>query len=134
MFDNFVIPSPKTHSLAGLDPPLLLYFPRLLLRTFGRLLRLTPQCAPGCVENPKEVFFSQDSIIWYCLSHHWEIQRKQQELFNSALKQDGASEPVSLVNGDLTRAGRRLRIGGWGTAYDTWWDALERLVEKQRRE
>ena len=52
-------------SFAGLDPPLVLYFPRLVLRTFLRLFRLAPPCSTGCEERASEVFFSRASIIWW---------------------------------------------------------------------
>ena len=52
-------------SFAGLDPPLVLYFPRLVLRTFLRLFRLAPPCSSGCEERASEVFFSRASIIWW---------------------------------------------------------------------
>ncbi|KAG5649202.1 hypothetical protein H0H81_005452, partial [Sphagnurus paluster] len=34
-----------------LDPPLALYFPRILLRTLLRLLRVGAPCSPGCDES-----------------------------------------------------------------------------------
>ncbi|THH08545.1 hypothetical protein EW145_g2648 [Phellinidium pouzarii] len=53
-----------------LDTPFLLYFPRILRRTFLRLLRLEPTCAPGCEERAREVFFSRQSILWWAMSNH----------------------------------------------------------------
>ena len=49
----------------GLDPPLILYFPRLFYRTIMRLLRLAPPCSPGCEEMAAEAFFSRNSILWW---------------------------------------------------------------------
>ncbi len=56
--------------LPGLDPPLILYFPRLLYRTFLRLFRLAPPCSSGCEERASEVFFSRESIIWWYVAAH----------------------------------------------------------------
>ena len=53
------------HLLPGLDPPLILYFPRLVYRTIQRLLRLAPPCSPGCEETASQVFFSRESMIWW---------------------------------------------------------------------
>ena len=53
----------------GLDPPLWYYLPRLLWRTFTRLLGLTPPCAEGCVERWSEVF-SRQGIVWFCVTNH----------------------------------------------------------------
>ncbi|KAF7333597.1 hypothetical protein MSAN_02418700 [Mycena sanguinolenta] len=39
-----------------LDPPLALYLPRIIWRTFLRMLRLEEPCSPGCPESIREVF------------------------------------------------------------------------------
>ncbi len=51
--------------MTGLDPPLLLYFPRLCWRTFLRLLGFVPPCTTGCEESLWDIFFSRESIIWW---------------------------------------------------------------------
>ncbi|EIW62705.1 uncharacterized protein TRAVEDRAFT_56051 [Trametes versicolor FP-101664 SS1] len=88
-----------------LDPPLLLYFPRLCWRTAIRLFRLAPPCSPGCEERAREVFFSRDSIIWWCLSNHSVIRKRYAEPFR--------------VDGVLA-GGKHRRIGGWGGELAAW--------------
>jgi hypothetical protein len=58
----------------GLDPPLLLYFPRIFYRTVLRLLSLCPPCSPGCPESIRETF-SKQGILWWCLTNHWRTRR-----------------------------------------------------------
>ncbi|KAK0451423.1 AAA domain-containing protein [Desarmillaria tabescens] len=53
-----------------LDPPFLLYFPRVLVRTFLRLFGLGTPCSPGCRESFREVFFSRNSILCWCWWEH----------------------------------------------------------------
>ena len=50
-------------SAPGLDPPLVLYFPRLCWRTLLRLFRVEEQCSAGCEESARKAFFSRESII-----------------------------------------------------------------------
>jgi len=97
-----------------LDPPFLLYFPRLLWRTFVRLFRLGRPCAPGCNEDWREVFFSKNSIILWCITHHSTLRCRYERMW----------EPVE--NG-----GKWRRLGGWGGAFRQWWNGLE-LVAKSR--
>lgn len=58
-----------TFDSTGLDPPLWYYLPRLLWRTFMRLLGLTCSCAEGCKETWGNVF-SSESIVWFCVTNH----------------------------------------------------------------
>ncbi|KAI0769421.1 hypothetical protein BD413DRAFT_613956 [Trametes elegans] len=88
-----------------LDPPLLLYLPRLCWRTFLRLLRLASPCSPGCEERAREVFFSRDSIIWWCITHHRSVRKREGEAFR--------------VDG-VHAGGRVRRIGGWGAELAAW--------------
>ncbi|KAF7369291.1 hypothetical protein MVEN_00256900 [Mycena venus] len=59
-----------------LDPPLALYLPRIIWRTFVRLLGLREPCSPGCPEMVSKLFFSKESIVWWCITHH-RIPREQ---------------------------------------------------------
>ncbi|KAJ7479524.1 hypothetical protein FB451DRAFT_1556459, partial [Mycena latifolia] len=52
-----------------LDPPLILYLPRIIIRTFLRLLNLGAPCSPGCPEM-LSTLFSKESIVWWCITHH----------------------------------------------------------------
>ncbi|KAJ7444635.1 hypothetical protein B0H11DRAFT_2089033 [Mycena galericulata] len=93
-----------------LDPPLARYLPRLILRTFLRLLRLAPPCSPGCPEMVSEVFFSKESIIWWCISQHSEI---------------GFGVGAN-VNGQKMR-----RIGGWGEELRVWFRDLGHMLQHE---
>ena len=97
-------------SLLGLDPPLVLYFPRVCLRTLLRLLRVVPPCSPGCEESFREVFFSSDSILWWCLSQHWRARKREMERF----RREG-----------IHVGGKMRRISGWGRELSEWKLAVE---------
>ncbi|KAJ7696200.1 hypothetical protein B0H17DRAFT_1053914 [Mycena rosella] len=60
-----------------LDPPLALYLPRLIFRTFLRLFRLSPPCSPGCPERVSEVFLSKESIVWWCITQHRPVRERE---------------------------------------------------------
>ena len=100
---------PTLTVISGLDPPLALYFPRIVFRTFMRLVGLVPPCSPGCPESIKEVFFSKTSIIWWCISHHSSNRKKGRDMM--------------IEYGGIVR-----RIGGWGGEYRTWMAGIGALV------
>lgn len=111
----------------GLDPPLALYLPRLVLRTFLRLLRVREPCSPGCGEKWNEVFFSRDSIIWWCITHHPVVRERGEKAFAQ-----GKAAGVSVARdagGEVV--GKRRRIGGWGSEYTAWWEAVVLLVKAE---
>jgi hypothetical protein len=105
-------------SPAGLDPPLLLYFPRIFIRTVLRLFNIDGPCSPGCDETIQTVFFEKGSILWWCLSHHWANRRK-----NIARMAE-----IGLVEGTDVERRRMRRIGGWGSELREWISEVERLV------
>jgi hypothetical protein len=107
---------------AGLDPPLLLYFPRLVIRTFLRLFRLRPPCAPGCEERIGEVFFSKDSIIWWCLSNHWINRKRNQDMM----------QRIGLGTGREVERRRMRRIGGWGSELKRWLSDVQKMVDLRK--
>lgn len=96
-----------------LDPPLLLYLPRLCLRTLRRLLGLSPPCSPGCTERVREVFCSSDSIVWWCISQHWAVRRR----FRQRMNVDG-----------IHVGGKIRQLGGWGTERETWLQSVREMV------
>ena len=100
---------------AGLDPPLALYFPRLVWRTFMRLFRLGQPCSPGCDESWQRTFFSRESIIWWCITNHSVVQSR----LTKAMAQDDpkAGGP-----------GKFIRLGGWGGAQDTWMREVKAMI------
>ena len=92
-------------SFKGLDPPFILYFPRLCFRTFRRLFRLEPGCSEGCFERFTEVFFSSDSIVLWCITHHRPVKKRGLE----NMQRDG-----------IHLGGKYRRIGGWGRELREW--------------
>ncbi|KIK55626.1 hypothetical protein GYMLUDRAFT_833154 [Collybiopsis luxurians FD-317 M1] len=102
-----------------LNPPLLLYFPRIAFRTFLRLVGLHPPCRPGCPETIREVFFSKDSIIWWCLSQH-RVNIKR----NSALMKIWGL-------GMGSRARKMRRLDGWGAETRNWLENVRELARSQ---
>ncbi|KAF9551894.1 hypothetical protein CPC08DRAFT_714990 [Agrocybe pediades] len=107
-----------------LDPPLMLYFPRLILRTFMRLFRLKEPCSPGCFEKPSEVFFSKDSIIWWCISHHWTMKRRCK----------ARMEKIGIETGSDVERRRMRRLGGWGSSVKRWLFDVETMVQSKNSE
>ena len=109
-------------SCAGLDPPLLLYLPRLVIRTFLRILRLRPPCAPGCEERIGEVFFSKESIIWWCISNHWVNRKENKDMM----------ERIGLGTGRDVERRRMRRLGGWGSELKRWLSDVRKMVDLRR--
>ncbi|KAJ7435806.1 hypothetical protein B0H11DRAFT_1886745 [Mycena galericulata] len=102
-----------------LDPPLALYFPRIVLRTFLRLLRLEEPCSPGCTEDFRQVFFSGESMILWCLTHHGKVRRREA----ARMAQIGLGVGVN-AHGQKMR-----RIGGWGGQLRRWLDGVRRMIK-----
>lgn len=107
---------------AGLDPPLLLYFPRLFLRTMARIFGLVPHCSPGCPETVRECFFSKDSILLWCLTHHSVVRKSSKKLM----------QEYGFGVGRRSDEQKMRRIGGWGSELRRWL-ADVRLVFGQKR-
>ncbi|KAJ8082343.1 hypothetical protein AAF712_001690 [Marasmius tenuissimus] len=106
-----------------LDPPLLLYFPRIVVRTFRRLFGLQETCSPDCPETFHEVFLSKESILWWCLSQHRSTRKKwEAEMLNMGLG-------VKTVPPEKQRL---QRIGGWGSQLKLWLRRVEAFVEHVR--
>jgi len=99
-----------------LDPPLVLYFPRLCVRTFRRLFGLQASCAPGCSESLREVFCSKNSILWWALSRHWKVRK----IGTETMRVDG------IHVGGVAR-----RIGGWGGELRAWKQGVRDMVQAQ---
>ncbi|KAH8926476.1 hypothetical protein BT69DRAFT_979629 [Atractiella rhizophila] len=95
-----------------LDPPLLLYFPRILMRTLRRILRITPPCKEGCTESIPMVLFSSRSILYWSFARHWEVRK---------------TEGDKLMLDGVEVGGKRRRIGGWGAEYRAWMHEVERI-------
>ncbi|KAJ7075298.1 AAA domain-containing protein [Mycena belliarum] len=102
-----------------LDPPLALYLPRLIFRTVRRLLRTGPPCSEGCDERLSQVLFSQESIIWWCLTQHRPARRR--ETANMAR--------IGLGVGRDVENRKMRRLGGWGRELRAWLADVDRLVK-----
>ncbi|KAJ7620049.1 hypothetical protein FB45DRAFT_839370 [Roridomyces roridus] len=103
-----------------LDTPLALYLPRLIWRTILRLLRPAPPCQSGCNERLTEVLFSKDSIIWWCLSQHWIVRRREGERM----------QKIGVSFGTDVDGRRMRRLGGWGGELRRWFAEVEKMVQK----
>jgi adenylate kinase family enzyme len=106
----------------GLDPPLLLYFPRVFLRTMARIFGLVPHCSPGCQETVRECFFSKDSILLYCLTNHSVVKKYGKKLM----------QEYGFGVGRRADDQKMRRISGWGSELRRWL-ADVRLVFGQKR-
>jgi len=100
-----------------LDPPLLLYFPRIVVRTLRRWIYGEGLCSPGCRENIRSIFFSADSILLYCFTHHTAVRRRYREMMSR----------LGLgIGSDIGRR-RMRRLGGWGGELKAWWRGVQAL-------
>ncbi|KAF8557081.1 hypothetical protein OG21DRAFT_1435745 [Imleria badia] len=86
-----------------LDPPLRYYLPRLLWRTFMRILGFHSPCAQGCEQTWGDAF-SKEGIIWYCLTNH-AIQRTKYTAWLSRMSTQAGGKMVRLdeSRGELAR-------------------------------
>ncbi|KAI0694261.1 hypothetical protein BC835DRAFT_1274717 [Cytidiella melzeri] len=105
--------NPQVTDTIWLDPPLALYFPRICVRTLRRLLRIDPPCSPGCDESVRKAFFSRNSILWWCLTHHMVVRKREQE---------------NLRTNGLHVGGTYRRIGGWGAELAAWKQRVRDMV------
>ncbi|KAJ7040954.1 hypothetical protein C8F04DRAFT_1305660 [Mycena alexandri] len=87
-----------------LDPPLVLYLPRLIVRTFLRLFGLRDPCSPGCHEQVSEVFFSKESIVWWCITGHRPVRERE----------GARMAQIGIGIGSNVKGQKMRRIGGWG--------------------
>ncbi|KAJ7759577.1 AAA domain-containing protein [Mycena metata] len=102
-----------------LDPPLILYFPRIVLRTFRRLLGREAPCSPGCNERFRDAFFSRESMILWCLTHHGLVRRRE-----------GARiARIGLGIGVIVEGRKMRRFGGWGGALRSWLGDVQAVVQ-----
>ncbi|KAJ7798915.1 hypothetical protein B0H13DRAFT_1746210 [Mycena leptocephala] len=103
----------------GLDPPLILYFPRIVIRTFLVMLRLREPCSPGCFETPQSVFASKESILWLSLSNHWHVRRREQARFFR----------IGIGMGSEASSQKMRRLGGWGSQLRGWLREVKAMIE-----
>ncbi|KAJ7182955.1 hypothetical protein C8R43DRAFT_868626 [Mycena crocata] len=104
-----------------LDPPFLLYLPRLVVRTFLRMFRLQEPCSPGCPEMVWEVFFSKESIIWWCITQHGPVRRRESARFAE----------IGLGVGSNVQGQKMRRLGGWGGELRAWLIDVQRMLQRE---
>ncbi|KAJ7866938.1 hypothetical protein B0H14DRAFT_2347198, partial [Mycena olivaceomarginata] len=104
-----------------LDPPLALYLPRIIWRTFLRLLRLEALCSPDCPEMLSEVLFSKESIVWWCITQHRPVRDRE----NARMAKIGFGIG-SDVDGQKMR-----RIGGWGGELLAWIGEVKCMLRRE---
>ncbi|KZW01555.1 hypothetical protein EXIGLDRAFT_717953 [Exidia glandulosa HHB12029] len=99
-----------------LDPPFVLYFPRIFWRTMRRLFGYGEPCAPGCDETWRSVFFDKESILLWAITQHRRVRKR----YNAACSAD----PVE-------RGGKWRRLGGWGAEAKVWFEQVEELAKSR---
>jgi hypothetical protein len=104
----------------------MLYFPRMCIRTLGRLLGLCPPCAPGCEETFSQVFFSKESMIYYAFVRHNHVRKRESVKFAPDVTKEEGFCRVSSTSG--VRVGRRRHIRGWGSEYQAFMEEVKELV------
>lgn len=96
----------------GLDPPFVLSFFRLFVRTVRRILFLDPPTQEGCRETWSTAFLSPaDSIFLYTV----RARRGVHDVYSRAMAEENC--------------GRWTRLGGWGSELASW---IGRVKEMKR--
>ncbi|KAF8886945.1 hypothetical protein BD779DRAFT_1528830 [Infundibulicybe gibba] len=72
-----------------LDPPFMLYFTRIVIRTFLRLIGLREPCSPGCLEKLSETL-SRKGILWWCITNHSRLHKRELAKMELLSKTPGA--------------------------------------------
>jgi len=105
-----MIPDNAT-DIIWLDPPLRFYLPRVLWRTFLRLVGSRPTCAEGCEETWGEVF-SRKGIVWFCVTNHGRAKTKYTEWASRmAVENGGKMRRLDESCGDLDKWRDRISRG-----------------------
>ncbi|KAF9653303.1 hypothetical protein BDM02DRAFT_3087445 [Thelephora ganbajun] len=95
-----------------LDPPFLMYFPRICYRTFARLIGYEEPCSPGCDESWRDVFaLGEKSILWWSWTNHDPFRQRQQ---------------ADMMNEGLRAKTRRLC--GWGGELEDWIKDIREMI------
>lgn len=104
--------SPSFTGILGLDPPFVLYFPRICYRTFARLMGYGKPCSPGCDESWRGVFsLGEKSILWWSWTHHDTSRlRYRAEIANEESR-------VKI-----------RRLGGWGRELVDWIKDVQEMI------
>nr|GAT52487.1 predicted protein [Mycena chlorophos] len=116
-----LVEDPSTDEI-WLDPPLLLYIPRLIVRTFARMLGLVPPCREGCNET-LSTFFSRENIVLWSIQNHGVARRREGARF----------EKIGLGIGTDVEGRKMRRIGGWGSELTAWMESIRAMIRSQLR-
>ncbi|KAF7317155.1 hypothetical protein HMN09_00450200 [Mycena chlorophos] len=114
-----LVEDPST-DVIWLDPPLLLYIPRIIVRTFARLLGLAPPCREGCNET-LSTFFSRENIVLWSIQNHGVARRREGARF----------EKIGLGVGTDVEGRKMRRIGGWGSELTAWMESVRAMIRSQ---
>ncbi|EKM79767.1 hypothetical protein AGABI1DRAFT_119860 [Agaricus bisporus var. burnettii JB137-S8] len=104
-----------------LDPPLVLYFPRIFMRTIKRWWGIQELCSPGCGETFKDIFLSRKSILAFCIEHHFVVRKRCREMMRNIGIGIGLDKERNCMR----------RIGGWGGALKGWLQDVDDMVRKR---
>jgi len=117
-YDNVLgkIMAKETTDIIWLDPPLLLTFYRVFIRTLLRLLGLRPPCSPECFEELSETL-SRKSILVWCLKNHTEMRRKGWVKMNE----------MAIGSGTNEGSRKMRRLGGWGSQCQEWLASVAKI-------
>jgi len=96
----------------GLDPPFILYFPRICYRTFAQILGYAEPCSSGCIQTWERAFtFGKEGILWRTWTHHTPRRQRRQ---------------AEMMSGEFRAKTRRL--GGWGRELERWVKDIQEMV------
>ncbi|KAF8528493.1 hypothetical protein BU17DRAFT_80912 [Hysterangium stoloniferum] len=100
-------------TIVWMDPPFILYFPRLILRTLSRLFGWTPLCSPGCGENLGSILtMGEESILWFAWTQHLPLRA-----FYTRRMQTDEALPK----------GKWVKLEGWGSVSREWLSKIESI-------
>ncbi|EJD50596.1 hypothetical protein AURDEDRAFT_160495 [Auricularia subglabra TFB-10046 SS5] len=108
------LPADTATDIIWLDPPFVLYFPRVFWRTIGRLLGWAEQCAPGCNETWRSVFWDRESILLWVITQHRPTRTRC---------------AAGLVADSVELGGKWRRLGGWGSEAKRWFEQVDELAK-----
>jgi len=101
-------------NIVWLDPPLWLYFPRIVWRTFLQLFEFRKPCSLGCKQSLKDIFTpGEKSILWYCWTHHTTLRKRWED---QMLKDEDK---------------KWIRIDGWGSRLEAFQVEFGELIKYQ---
>ena len=87
-----------------------------------RFFRLYPPCSRGCEERIGEVFFSKDSVIWWCRCNHWINRKRNQDKM----------QRIGLETGKEVGRWRMRRISGWGSELKQRLSDVQKMMDLRR--